>query len=85
MDKKDPDNGGQIDFKSFGFESNGEPSKARDENLFQSLRHFCCPYLSILQFIVLISFVEIFIFIISLVVYGVSNEDFLAPDYYGLR
>lgn len=33
----------------------------------------------------LISFVEILIFIISLAVYGVSNEDFLAPNYYGLR
>jgi membrane associated rhomboid family serine protease len=60
--------------------SNGEPSMARDENIFESLKLFCCPKLGIFQFISIISILEIIAFIISLCIYGVSNEEFLAPD-----
>lgn len=37
------------------------------------------------QFIVWISIVEVLIFIISIAVYGLSNEAFLAPNYHGLK
>lgn len=49
------------------------------------MRLFCCPKLDWLQFISIISFLEILVFIISLSVYGISNDSFLAPNYHGLR
>lgn len=53
---------------------------ARDENIFGSLRLFCCPKLELFSFISIISILEVIVFIISLFIFGVSNDDFLAPD-----
>lgn len=68
----------------YGHKTNGEESDARDENCCQSLGRFCCPKISILQFTVIISIIEIVIFIITCSVYGLSNSDFLAPDTRGI-
>ena len=67
------------------FKTNGEKSEAREENFFNSLRIFCCPKLGITQFIAIVSIVEFLVFIISICVYGLNNEAFLAPDYDGLK
>jgi membrane associated rhomboid family serine protease len=69
----------------YPFESDGDEKVARDENFFVSLKVFCCPKLSFFQFISIISILEIIVFIISLSVYGVSNEAFLSPNYRGLH
>ena len=69
----------------YPFESNGEESGARDENFCLSLKLFCCPKLTIFQFIVIISIIEIVIYIISLCIWGLSNEDILAPNYDTLK
>lgn len=58
---------------------------AREENIFTSLKLFCCPKVTWLSFIVIISIIEIIIFIVSLAVFGISDEGFLAPDTTGLR
>lgn len=41
---------------------------------------FCCPKLNISQFIAIISILEVVVYIISLCLYGISNDAFLAPD-----
>jgi membrane associated rhomboid family serine protease len=81
MDEEEEDVHGPYPFKRDDIEE----SKARDENFFTSLSLFCCPKLTWLQFISIISILEVIVYIISLSVYGVSNESFLAPDYHGLR
>lgn len=59
---------------------NGEDSKAREEWFFESLKLFCCPKLNWLTFISIISIIEIIVFIVSLCIFGLSNDSFLAPD-----
>ena len=71
--------------KTYKFENNGEDSEARDENFCSSLFIFCCPKLSISQFIAIISILEIIVFIISLCLFGLSNDSFLAPDQHALQ
>ena len=34
-----------LDIEYFPFKTNGKESEARDENIFTSLRLFCCPRL----------------------------------------
>lgn len=41
---------------------------------------FCCPKLTWLSFIVIISIIEFIAYFISISIYGLSNEKFLAPD-----
>lgn len=60
--------------------SNGEESEARDEGFCFSLQLFCCPKLTWLSFIAIISIIEFIAFFISIGLYGLSNEKFLAPD-----
>ena len=67
------------------FKTNGEKSYAREENFFDSLRILCCTKLRITQFIAIVSIVEFLVFFISIAVYGLNNEAFLAPDYDGLK
>ena len=81
--RRDPDTGERIG-NFYGFKTNGDPPDAREENCFQSLGRFCCPKIWITQFIVIITIVELVIFIITCSVYGLSNSDFLAPDPRGI-
>lgn len=61
-----------------------DKSGARSEGFFESICICWCPTISWMQFIVWISLFEIFIFIISCCIYGVRNEEFLAPDPHAL-
>lgn len=61
-----------------------EPSGARNENIFESIGFCVCPKISIKQFIVIISLIELFIFIVTCCVYGLDNSAFLAPDMRGI-
>lgn len=57
-----------------------EPATARDENYFQSLGYCLCPPITICSFIVIVSLVEIVVFIISCCLYGgPQNTALLAP------
>ena len=78
--EKDIREGGQYYFKS-----KGDESGARNENYFESICLCICPTISIRQFIVIISLFEILVFIISCSIYGVTNEEFLAPDPHALE
>lgn len=52
----------------FYFQENGyDESMARDENFFKSLCLCACPYVGWLKFITIISFVEIFVFFLEIV------------------
>ena len=77
MDKnKDMENDPDADWKPdnfYGHKTNGEDSGARDENIFESLCCCICPKISITQFVVIISLIEIVVFIITISVYGLSN------------
>jgi membrane associated rhomboid family serine protease len=74
----------QVKEREYKFETNGEEAEGRDENFCQSLCVFCCPKLSITQFIAIISILEFIVFIISLCLFGLSNDAFLAPDQHAL-
>ena len=86
-----PENFKGIDPKEFKeggryyFPNNDEDSKARDENCFQSICLCCCAPIHILQFIVIVSLLEILVFIISCSIYGLSNDEFLAPNPHALE
>ena len=57
-----------------------EDSGAREEWFCSSIALFCCPRLTFCSFIVIISIIEIVVYIASLCIYGLSNEAFLAPN-----
>lgn len=69
----------------YPFENNGKDSEARDENFFYSICLCTCPHITWLQFIVLISFFEIIVFIISCSIYGIKNDALLAPNPHALE
>ena len=69
----------------YPFVSNGNKSEAREENFFYSICLCNCPTISWASFIVIISLVELVIFIISCSIYGITNEEFLAPNPHALE
>ena len=52
---------------------------ARKENCCQSIILFSCPKLTIWSFIAIVSILEVIVYIISLCLYGLDNQKFLAP------
>lgn len=69
----------------YPFESNGDPGLGRDENICFSIKLLCCPKLGLFQFITIISIVEGFIYALTLCIYGITNDDFLSPNFKTLK
>lgn len=64
-------------------EGNRQPNgqkRARDETFFSALRTNMCPTLRCCTFTVMIVFVDIIMYCISLWLYGIVNTEFLAPN-----
>ncbi len=74
----------ERDGNFYGHKTDGEEPGARDENFFESVGLCCCPKLSIKQFIVIITLVELVTFIVTCSIYGLSSQEFLAPDARGI-
>lgn len=58
---------------------------ARDEDYCRSIILCCCPRLGWLQFITIITLVELVVFIVTCSVYGLDNFALLAPDMKGIE
>ena len=54
--------------------------RARDETFFKALQMNLCPTLRCCSFTVLITFIDILMYIISLWLYRIVNTEFLAPN-----
>jgi len=54
--------------------TDGEGSGARDENFFSSVSYFCCPKLTWVQFISIITALEFVVFAITLCIGGIDNS-----------
>lgn len=61
-------------------EDNNRQKRARDENFFRALVINLCPTLRCCTFTVLITCVNVIMFIVSLWLYRIVNTEFLAPN-----
>lgn len=56
------------------------PPEGREENYFESIALFCCPKIRLVSFIVIVTLVELVLFVVSCSINGgISNWAFLAP------